>query len=97
LQAERLIKRFGQAYPGLMTACEGIATEYYGSIKKMHRSIAARAEFENRPLSDLYRRDILRQFTAIVDTYKSGSDPEIISRTISGRIAASDRKLNQPE
>jgi hypothetical protein len=92
MQIERSIEKFVRSYSDLMTACRRIVPECYGSIEEMRRSIVARTGFENRPLSLLYRFNILREFREAVNLYKSDGDAEIIAGVVSARIEASRRK-----
>jgi hypothetical protein len=88
-----LAREFAGVYGELMAECERIAAEHYRSRKSMQKSIISRAAYENRPMTSLYRGNLLRKFKQVIKLYKSTGDTKVISRTLEGIVSASHRNL----
>ncbi|HEX2120399.1 MAG TPA: hypothetical protein VHL59_02050, partial [Thermoanaerobaculia bacterium] len=90
-----LIERFARAHADLISACRRLAPAHYGTVAEFDRSIVFHADFENRPLDALYRRNILTEFREAVDAYKRTNDPSIIASILDERIATSRRRADE--
>jgi hypothetical protein len=89
-----LSREFEGVYAAVMSACSRLTREFYGCEADMQSSVIARAAFENRPLSLLYRGHVLRQFEEAVAAYKTGGAAELIESAISDKVSASARNVD---
>jgi hypothetical protein len=94
-KVQQMIRNFAGIYAELMVAAERVAPEHYGSVGRLRESITARAAYENRPLSALYRGNLLKDFKRVIERYKSGGRRRIISKTLTKIIAKSHRNLDR--
>jgi hypothetical protein len=96
---QSLVKEFEEIYRRLMSACDSLAAEFYGSRRVMRESIKARADFENRPISSLFRMSMYQELERAVSAYKASSDPgvfrEVIDRSVTSSLRSVDRLLAQ--
>lgn len=92
-----LIRQFVDAYAEVMSACESIAVEHYGSVQNLRDSITSRATYQNRPLTAVYRGQLLKDFAALIARYKAAGQSEMIGQTITRVVASSHRNLDQNE
>lgn len=89
-----MIRDFARVYSELMVAGQRVAAEHYGSIDAMRDSIVSRAAFENRPMTSLYRGNLLKEFKRIIELYKSSGQRKMISLTLGKIVSASHRNLD---
>ena len=89
-----LAREFADVYRELMAGCKQIAAEHYGSRPALQKSIISRAAYENRPMTFLYRGNLLRDFKRVIKRYKTSGDGRVISRTLQGIVSASHRNLD---
>jgi hypothetical protein len=89
-----MIREFARVYSELMMACQRVAAEQYGGFETMRDSIISRAAYENRPLTSLYRGNLLKEFKRVVALYKASGQSRIISLAISRIVSASHRNLD---
>ena len=89
-----LVREFATVYRELMTGCHQIAAEHYGSRRSMRQSIISRAAYENRPMTYLYRGNLLKDFKRVIKLYKSTGDSKVISQTIGKIVSESHRNLD---
>jgi hypothetical protein len=94
-RVQKMIGEFARLYSELMVAAQSVAADHYGSVESMRESITSRAAYENRPLSALYRGNLLRELTITIERYKSSGRRKIISTTLAGIISASHRNLDR--
>jgi hypothetical protein len=92
-----LVRQFIDAYAEVMSACECVAVEHYGSVQKLRESIMSRAGYQNRPLTALYRGQLLKDFAGLIARYKTTGQTKIIGQTITRVVASSHRNLDQNE
>jgi hypothetical protein len=90
---DALAHEFAPLYGALMEACRTYAVEFYGGDEEMRSSIISRAEFENRPLELLYRKECMKAFAAAAKSYKRTGDVEALRAVIDERVAASLRNV----
>lgn len=93
-KVQQMSRDFALVYAELMLAAERVATEHYGNVESMRESIAARAAYENRPLTSLYRGNLLKEFKRIIELYKSGRK-RLISKTLAKMVSESQRNLDR--
>jgi hypothetical protein len=89
-----LVREFANVYRELMTSCQQIAAEHYRRPGELRRSIIARAAYENRPMTSLYRGNLLKEFKRVIQRYKSTGDSKVISQTIGRIVSESHRNLD---
>ena len=89
-----LVREFATVYRELMTACQQIAAGHYDSRGELRRSIIMRAAYENRPMTSLYRGNLLKEFKRVIQRYKSTGDSKVIRQTIGRIVAESHRNLD---
>ncbi|MCA1621613.1 MAG: hypothetical protein LC795_20550 [Acidobacteria bacterium] len=89
-----LAGEFESAYRELLGAAEAFAEEYYGGRRNMRASVAARAAFENRPLTELYFSKLFREFRAAEGAYAATRDAGVFGAAVDGRIADSLRNVD---
>ncbi|HEX8068809.1 MAG TPA: hypothetical protein VF546_02580 [Pyrinomonadaceae bacterium] len=89
-----LVEQFAAVYRELMDTCAALAPEFYGDRQNMQASIAARAAFENEPISFLYRANIYKEFEQVVAAYKADSDDALFREIIDRRVTASLRNVD---
>lgn len=88
------VERFAGLYRELMKVSARYANEYYGELKNMPASIAARAAFENEPLDCLYSHKLFSELRRAIGIYKSTGNPEVIREAVDQRITASLRSVD---
>jgi hypothetical protein len=91
---DALVERFARVYRALLTLCHVYANEFYGSARNMEASIAARAAFENQPITGLYSHKLFSELRLAIKNYKSTGDAEVIPKALDERITASLRSVD---
>lgn len=89
-----LAARFAETYRELMTICAEYVQGYYGHLKNLRSSIAARAGFENKPLEALYSHKLFSELRQAIAGYKSSGDAKVIREALDRRIAVSLRRVD---
>ncbi|HJZ79120.1 MAG TPA: hypothetical protein VKD91_02210, partial [Pyrinomonadaceae bacterium] len=90
-----MIWEFAGLYTELMLACQRVAAEHYGRSARLRESIIARAGYENRPMTSLYRGNLLKEFQRVIKRYKSRGESRLIGQTIAKIVSASHRNLDE--
>ncbi len=88
------VKEFAGLYQELMTTSVAYAREYYGSAPRMHRSIIARAAFENKPIDSLFYSRLYERMNEAIAGYKVTGDADTISKAIDRAIVTSLRSVD---
>ncbi len=91
---DALVEKFAVLYRDLMEVCLGYVKEYYGEAANLHRSVAARAAFENQPIERLYSHRLFSDLRRAIRIYKSTGDAETLRRALDERITASLRSVD---
>ena len=88
-----LARAFRHTYAEVITAAEELSPD--ARTAKLRQSIIERAAFENRPMTSVYRGNLLREFAEVIDQYKAGGQGKLIGRTISRKILNSRRNFDR--